>query len=110
MVPREPYAEYGRLVDDVRIKLDAFEAGRRRVQRRLGETDARPARNLLGRDAEDSLPDQQVVGEVEILQASAGEPLEDLAIALHHGAETCAKRLVLPLALDVLCDCFAHGV
>jgi hypothetical protein len=39
----------------------------------------------------------QAVGEVEVLrQPSAGEPLEDLTIALHHGPQMLAKRLVLP--------------
>jgi hypothetical protein len=43
----------------------------------------------------------QVVDAVEVLRrASAGQPLEDLAIALHHRAQTLAKRLVLALAGD----------
>lgn len=80
------------------------------MQRRVGKTDPWPARDLLGGNAKDSLGDQQIIGEIEILQASAGEPLEDLTIVLHHGAETCAKRFVLPLAVDVLRDRFAHSV
>jgi hypothetical protein len=63
-----------------------------------------------GRHTEHGFRDQQVVGEVEVLQASAGEPLEDLAIALHHGLKARPESLVLPLALDVICDRFAHSV
>ena len=60
-------------------------------------------RGDLGRHTEHGFRDQQVVGEVEVLrQASAGKPLEDLAIAFHHGAQTFTKGLVLPLAIDVL--------
>jgi hypothetical protein len=75
------------------------------VQRRVGERDPGPARDLLGRHAEHGLRNQQVVGEVEVLrQPSAGEPLEDVTIALHHGTQTFTKGLVLPLALDVVRD------
>jgi hypothetical protein len=110
VVTRKSHAEHSGFVDQIGKQLHALESCCGRVQRSVGKTDPWPTRNLLGGNAEDSLGDQQIIGEAEILQASAGEPLEDLTIALHHGAETCAKLFVLPLALDVLRDRFAHSV
>lgn len=105
MVLSQARAEEGRLVEHVRVQLDPPEAGGGCVQGGLGEPDPGPVGDRLGRHTEHGFRDQQVVGEVEILrQTSAGEPLEDLAIALHHGAQALAKGLVLPLALDVVGD------
>lgn len=43
-------------------------------------------------------------------QASAGQPLEDLAVALNDRMQTLPERLVSALACDVLRDRLAHGV
>ena len=111
MIARQADAQHRRLVDQVRVELYAAEAHRRRVQRRLGEPDAPPAGDRLRRNAQHFLGDQQVVGEVEILdQASAGQPLEDLAIALNHRPEPSRKCLVLPLARDVLRNRLPHRI
>lgn len=111
MVPCEPNAEHRRLVDHVRIELDIPETRGGRMQRRLRKPDPRPACDLLGRNAEHRLGDQQVIRKIEILgQASAAEPLEDLAITFHHRAQPLPERLVLPLALNVLANCLAHRV
>ena len=60
--------------------------------RRFGKADAGPASDLLGGSAENGLRYQQVVGEIEVLrQPLAGKPLENLAIAIHHGTQAIAR-------------------
>lgn len=51
VVPSEPHAEHGGLVDDVGVELDVIEARCRSVQRRLREPDAsqRPNRSRISR-------------------------------------------------------------
>lgn len=95
----EPDAENGCLVDHVGVGLDPAESHSRSVQSRFGEADAGPTRDLLGADTENRFGDQQVVGEIELCgQSSAGEPLEDFAVPLHHSAQALTKLLVGPLA------------
>jgi hypothetical protein len=52
MVTSQARAEDGGFVDHVRVWLDSAETCGGRVQRGVGETDARPAGNRLGGDAE----------------------------------------------------------
>jgi len=110
VVARETGAQHCRFVDEIWIELDIAVACGGCVERRLGESDARPARDRLGRYTKDSLGDQQVVGEVEVRERrSAGEPLEYLAIPVHDRFETISERLVRSLPRDVLGDRLADS-
>ena len=52
MVPCKAHAEHSGLVDHVRVQLDSTETRGGSVQGGIGEADTRPARDLLGRNAE----------------------------------------------------------
>lgn len=111
MIPGEPDAENGCLVDHVGVELDAAEPHSGGVEGRFGETDTGPTRDLFGANTQNRFGDQQVVGEIDLGgQASAGEPLENLAIPLHHGTQPLTKLVVASLTCDVLGDRVTHGV
>jgi hypothetical protein len=67
MVLDEMRTEYGGLGRKLRIELLAHEPGARRVERRVGQVEARVLCDLLRRCLEDGLGDQQEVGELEIV-------------------------------------------
>ena len=65
MVPSEPHAEHGGLVDDVWVELDASERHSGCIERRFSETDSWPTRDRLGGYTENGFGDQQIVRQIE---------------------------------------------
>jgi hypothetical protein len=66
MVLREVDDEHARLGDEVGIELDATERRRRRVQRRLGQTEISHVEHRLRGGIQGGSGQVQVVGQVEV--------------------------------------------
>jgi hypothetical protein len=68
MVPDEVPRKRRSFLEELRVCLDAFEAGGRSGKRSLGELrEAVETNQALGGDAEDALGDRQVIRDVEVL-------------------------------------------